>query len=99
MDVGTGSGILAIFAALGGSKKVYAVEASDAIRYADVLIRYHNLNEKIVLINKKIEEIQKNEIGQVDVIISEPLGVMLLNERMLESFLVARDKLVLYIIT
>jgi protein arginine N-methyltransferase 1 len=41
MDVGTGSGILAIFSAAAGSKKVYAVEASDAIRYANVLIRHH----------------------------------------------------------
>ena len=92
MDVGTGSGILAIFSVAAGSKKVYGVEASDAIKYADILIRSHNLEKKIVLINKKIEEISKFEVDQVDLIISEPLGVMLVNERMLESFLLARDK-------
>jgi len=92
MDVGTGSGILAIFSAAAGSKKVYAVEASDAIKYADTLIRSHNLEKKIFLIRKKIEEISKFEVDQVDLIISEPLGVMLVNERMLESFLLARDK-------
>lgn len=92
MDVGTGSGILAIFSAAAGAKKVYAIEASNAIQYANVLIRHHNLEEKIFLINKKIEEISNNEIEPVDIIISEPLGVLLVNERMLESFLLARDK-------
>lgn len=29
--------------------------------------------------------------GKVDTIVSEPIGVMLLHERMVESFLVARD--------
>ena len=44
MDVSSGSGILAIFSSLGGSRKVYAIEASDAIWYADVWIRYHIVN-------------------------------------------------------
>jgi predicted RNA methylase len=92
MDVGTGSGILAIFSAAAGARKVYAIEASSAIRYANVLVKQHNLEEKIILINKKIEEISQNELEPVDIIISEPLGVMLVNERMLESFLLARDK-------
>ena len=30
--------------------------------------------------------------GEVDVIVSEPLGTFLLNERMLETYVIARDK-------
>lgn len=33
-----------------------------------------------------------NEVLKVDTIISEPLGVLLVNERMLESYITARDK-------
>jgi histone-arginine methyltransferase CARM1 len=92
MDFGTGSGILAIFAAAAGAEKVYAVEASNAVRWAKKLIEYHNFENKITLINKKVEDINIDEIGKVDTIVSEPLGIMLINERMLEGYLVARDK-------
>ncbi|KAJ1921620.1 hypothetical protein IWQ60_006712 [Tieghemiomyces parasiticus] len=37
-------------------------------------------------------ESPKVQIPQVDVIISEPIGVLLVHERMLESFIYARDK-------
>ena len=40
------------------------------------------------VISGKIEEIQLPE--KVDIIISEPMGYMLLNERMLETFLHAK---------
>lgn len=40
--------------------------------------------------NKRVqEEVLHN--GKVDTIISEPIGVMLLHERMVESFILARD--------
>ena len=38
LDVGTGSGILAIFAAMAGAKKVYAVEATDMAKSARKLV-------------------------------------------------------------
>jgi len=56
------------------------------------LIQYHNYEEKINLINKKIEDLTEKEISKVDTIISEPLGILLVNERMLESYIIARDK-------
>jgi histone-arginine methyltransferase CARM1 len=37
-----------------------------------------------------VEDISIN--GNVDVLISEPLGTMLLNERMLETYIIARNK-------
>lgn len=45
-----------------------------------------------MLINKRVEDIAEEEIEKVDTIISEPLGIMLVNERMLETYLLARDK-------
>lgn len=50
-----------------------------------VLVRSNGLADKIIILTGKIEEVSCPE--KVDVIISEPIGYMLLNERMLESYL------------
>lgn len=88
LDVGAGSGILSFFAVQAGAAKVYAIEASSMAQHASSLIKHNNLQNKIKVIAGKIEEIELPE--KIDVIISEPMGYMLLNERMLESFLHAK---------
>ncbi|XP_068785071.1 histone-arginine methyltransferase CARM1 isoform X1 [Struthio camelus] len=85
LDVGCGSGILSFFAVQAGARKVYAVEASSVAKYAELLVRSNNLSDKITVLSGKIEEISLPE--SVDVVISEPMGYMLFNERMLESYL------------
>ena len=91
LDVGTGTGILSFFAAQAGAKKVYAVEGSIAMaRNAEILVESNGLSHVIQVIKGKIEEIEIPE--KVDVIISEPMGVLLFHERMIESFLFARNK-------
>lgn len=98
MDVGAGTGILSLFALQAGAKQVYAIEASDSFHLAKKLIKKNDENSQIKLINSKIEEIP-NKFPQIysdiskkiDVLISEPLGIMLVNERMLEKYLLARD--------
>lgn len=90
LDVGTGSGILAFFAAAAGARKVYAVEASAAAEVAERLVAANGYSEIITVIRGKIEEISLPE--KVDVIISEPIGFLLVHERMLESYAVARDR-------
>ena len=47
-----------------------------------------NALEQIQVVAGKIEEIELPE--KVDIIISEPMGYMLFNERMLETFLHAK---------
>ncbi|XP_071658309.1 histone-arginine methyltransferase CARM1-like isoform X2 [Patagioenas fasciata] len=88
LDVGCGSGILSFFAVQAGARKVYAVEASSVAKYAELLVRSNNLSDKITVLFGKIEEISLPE--SVDVVISEPMGYMLFNERMLESYLHSR---------
>nr|XP_021149768.1 histone-arginine methyltransferase CARM1 [Columba livia] len=88
LDVGCGSGILSFFAVQAGARKVYAVEASSAAKYAELLVRSNNLSDKITVLFGKVEEISLPE--SVDVVISEPMGYMLFNERMLESYLHSR---------
>ncbi|KAG5898914.1 hypothetical protein JTB14_000159 [Gonioctena quinquepunctata] len=92
LDVGAGSGILSFFAAQAGAKRIYAVEASTMAHYAQKIVEANNLSSSIKVIPGKIEEIDLPE--KVDVIISEPMGYMLYNERMLESYLNAKKWLV-----
>lgn len=56
--------------------------------YFQTLVCANGLKGKIVVIPGKIEEITLPEL--VDVIISEPMGYMLYNERMLETYLHAK---------
>ena len=52
------------------------------------LVEANKLSDRITILAGKIEELQVPE--QVDIIISEPMGYMLFNERMLESYLHAK---------
>jgi ribosomal protein L11 methylase PrmA len=45
LDVGTGSGILAIFSAMAGAKKVYAVEATDMAKNARKLVEHNKVRD------------------------------------------------------
>ncbi|XP_045481625.1 histone-arginine methyltransferase CARMER isoform X2 [Harmonia axyridis] len=88
LDVGAGSGILSFFAAQAGAKRIYAVEASTMAHFAQKLVEANNLKDLIKVVPGKIEEVELPE--KVDVIISEPMGYMLYNERMLETYLHAK---------
>jgi histone-arginine methyltransferase CARM1 len=90
LDVGTGTGILAFFAAQAGAARVYAVDASDAAHVAQTLAAANGLGSVVKVIKGKLEEIELPE--KVDVIVSEPIGFLLVHERMLETYLVARDR-------
>ncbi|KAK9060731.1 hypothetical protein SSX86_021437 [Deinandra increscens subsp. villosa] len=90
LDVGTGSGILAIWSAQAGAKKVYAVEATKMAEHARTLIKANNLHEVVEVIEGSIEDITLPE--KVDVIISEWMGYFLLRESMFDSVICARDR-------
>ncbi|XP_043721009.1 probable histone-arginine methyltransferase 1.3 [Telopea speciosissima] len=94
VDVGAGSGILSLFAAQAGAKHVYAVEASEMAEYARRLIAGNpSLGQRITVIRGKVEEVEVPE--KADILISEPMGTLLINERMLESYVIARDRFLL----
>ena len=92
MDVGAGTGILSFFSIQAGAKKVYAIEASNMAKYAKQLMDSNNHVEtkKCEVIHSKVEDV-KHLGDKVDVIMSEPIGFCLVHERMLESFITARD--------
>lgn len=45
LDVGTGSGVLALFAAKAGARKVYAVEATDMAKQARTVIKANGVSK------------------------------------------------------
>lgn len=90
LDVGCGSGILSFFAAQAGAKRVYAVDAAKPMARCARRIAEANGYSAVKVLEGKIEEVELPE--KVDVVISEPIGVLLLHERMCESFLYARDR-------
>ncbi|XP_041644458.1 protein arginine N-methyltransferase 3 isoform X2 [Cheilinus undulatus] len=90
LDVGCGTGILSMFAARSGAKKVIAVDQSEIIYQAMDIVRANQLEDKITLIKGRIEDINL-PVEEVDIIISEWMGYFLLFESMLDSVLYARD--------
>jgi len=90
MDVGTGSGVLAFFSVQSGARKVYGVEMSDIATQARKLVKANGLDDKIQILKGKVEEVTLPE--KVDIIVSEPLGFLLVHERMLESYIAGRDR-------
>lgn len=63
LDVGTGSGILAIWSAQAGAKKVYAVEATKMADHARELVRANNLEGIVEVIEGSIEDVILPEKG------------------------------------
>ncbi|KAL6523817.1 Protein arginine N-methyltransferase prmt10 [Orobanche hederae] len=90
LDVGTGSGILAIWSAQAGARKVYAVEATKMSEHARELVKANKLQNVVQVIEGTMEDVTLPE--KVDVIISEWMGYFLLRESMLDSVICARDR-------
>ncbi|XP_078273205.1 protein arginine N-methyltransferase 1-like isoform X2 [Rhinoraja longicauda] len=91
LDVGSGTGILAMFAAKAGAKKVFGIECSSISDYSQKIIKANHLDKIIVIFSGKVEEVQL-PVDQVDIIISEWMGYSLFYESMLNTVIYARDK-------
>ncbi|KZF25228.1 putative ribosomal protein arginine N-methytransferase rmt3 [Xylona heveae TC161] len=91
LDVGCGTGILSMFCAKAGAKKVIAVDNSDVLDKARQNIFENGLGDVITCVRGKIEEVTL-PVPKVDIIVSEWMGYCLLYEAMLDSVLYARDR-------
>ena len=91
LDVGCGTGILALFAAKAGARLVVGVDAADIADEARAIVKANGYEGKVVIVKGKMEEVQL-PVERVDVIISEWMGYFLLYESMLPSVLYARDR-------
>jgi len=106
MDVGTGSGILAVWAAKAGARRVYAVEYTDMANHARSVMEANGVSDVVTILQGAVEDVVlpaeehllEPEEGApldtqvVDIMISEWMGYFLLRESMLDSLIAARDK-------
>ncbi len=76
LDVGCGTAILSMFAAKAGAKLVIGVDMSNIIDQAKVIVQDNNLQDKVVLLKGKMEEVVL-PVDKVDIIISEWMGYFL----------------------
>ncbi|PLB53133.1 protein arginine methyltransferase RmtB [Aspergillus steynii IBT 23096] len=91
LDVGCGTGILSMFCAKAGAKKVISVDNSNIIDRAKEIVYENGFGDVITCLRGKIEEVTL-PVPQVDIIISEWMGYCLLFEAMFDSVIYARDR-------
>ncbi|XP_023811854.1 protein arginine N-methyltransferase 8-B isoform X1 [Oryzias latipes] len=91
LDVGSGTGILSMFAAKAGAKHVYGIECSSISEYSEKIIKSNHLDSVITIFKGKVEEVEL-PVEKVDIIISEWMGYCLFYESMLNTVIFARDK-------
>lgn len=89
LDVGTGTGVLAMLAAKAGAKKVYAIDQADVVKTAANLVKANGVSDRVTVLQGPAVELALDE--KVDLLISEWLGHVAFVEGMLEDVLVARD--------
>ncbi|XP_023033146.1 protein arginine N-methyltransferase 1 [Drosophila willistoni] len=85
-----GPGTLALMAARIGAKRVYAVDHSNATRYAELVVKENHYENKIKVLNGYISQVQLPE--KVDGIVSSWMGQCLLYESSVLEVVEARDR-------
>jgi type I protein arginine methyltransferase len=74
-----------------GAKKVYAIEASKMATFAQKLFECNGeVGSRVHVLHGKVEALLDTLPEKADVLISEPMGTLLVNERMLETYILAR---------
>ncbi|KAK9472229.1 S-adenosyl-L-methionine-dependent methyltransferase [Dipodascopsis tothii] len=91
LDVGCGTGILSMFCAKAGARKVIAVDNSNIIEKAIANVYENGLDGVITCLRGKIEDLTL-PVDKVDIIVSEWMGYALLYEAMFDSVISARDR-------
>jgi type I protein arginine methyltransferase len=90
IDLGTGTGILAAFAARRGAAQVYAIDHSDIIDHARALVAANGI-DTITFFDGHSSNFKLDE--RVDVILHEQMGDFLFDEAMVPNVCDLRDRL------
>jgi type I protein arginine methyltransferase len=90
LDIGTGTGIMALLACQCGARRVYAIEPGDVIQVARELAVANGYGERIEFIQALSTQVTLPE--RADVIVSDLRGVLSLFQRIIPSLVDARRR-------
>lgn len=90
VDIGTGTGVLSVFAARAGASRVYAIEQEPIIGVAAEIAARNGMSDIITFIQGSSLEIDLPE--KADVLITETIGNMALDEGLITWITDARER-------
>lgn len=90
LDVGCGTGVLAMLAARAGARRVVGIDQSGVVQSAANLVKHNGLDPCVELFRGPVAELELDE--PVDVLVSEWLGNFALVEDMWGDVVAARDR-------
>jgi predicted RNA methylase len=91
LDIGSGTGILGLFACLAGARHVYALEQDAVIEVARQICRHNGFEERVTFVKDWSTNVELPE--RVDVVITETIGNIGFEEGILGWVIDARDRL------
>lgn len=91
LDIGTGTGILAMIACQCGARRVYAVDPSDAVQIAIETATDNGFRDRVTVIQRRSTDVTLPE--RADVIVSDMRGVLPPFQRHLPAIVDARERL------
>jgi len=91
LDIGTGSGILALLACRFGARKVYAIEPDDIIEVAREIARANGYADRIEFIQDRSTRVTLPE--RADIVVSDLRGLLPLFQQSVASLLDVRRRL------
>lgn len=89
LDVGTGTGVLAMLAAKAGARQVVGVDHTDIADVAMELVAANGLGDRVQIVHGRADELRLEQ--KANVIISEWLGNFAFVEGMLDTVVAARE--------
>jgi protein arginine N-methyltransferase 1 len=90
VDIGTGTGVLSVFAAKAGAARVYAIEQEPIIGVAREIASRNGLSDIITFVEGSSLDVELPE--KADVLITETIGNMALDEGIITWITDARDR-------
>lgn len=90
IDVGAGSGLLAMLAAKAGASTVYGLERAAIAQVARTLAKRNGLENVVEILHENASQFESTE--KVDLIVSEWLGNFAFTEGMLQHVIACREK-------
>jgi len=94
LDLGAGSGILSMLAYKAGAKEIHALEPAEIFFVLRKNVYDNKMEGKIFCHKRMVEDFaEENPKFKCDIIVSEWMGYFLVYERMIDSVIFARDRL------